>query len=227
MMLETVFLALTFAEGVWYLLSFVVFLTTLGLIGLILLQDSKDTGLTSAFGGGGNTSLMGARMQKDLAKMTGVLAAVLAISLFTMGIISAKTSPSAAAVDAVPPPVNQPEPTPTPLGGNPLDGMFPGNGLTPPTGGPLTPGGINPTPTLPTGLTPVPGATPTPTPIPLPTPLGTPPAPVPAPAVPASGSTSATPPAAVPPAAIPPAGVPPTPTGSPTPTPPAPPAPEK
>ena len=41
-------------------------------------------------------------MQKDLAKMTGGLAAVLAISLFTMGIISAKTSPSAAAVDVEP-----------------------------------------------------------------------------------------------------------------------------
>ncbi len=182
-MLETVILGLTFVGGIWYLLSVGVLFTSVALVGLILLQDSKDSGLTSAFGGGGSASLMGARMQKDLAKMTGVLGAVLAICLFIMGLIGAKTSPSAAAVDAVPPPADQPEPPPSPTeGGNLLDGILPGGGLSPVPGGGFPSGGSS-TPPAPgqvpggatTSATPglTPGATPAiPTPPALPPPTG-------------------------------------------------------
>ena len=82
---------LLFAWGsaVWTLLSLVVFLVSILLVVLILIQDSKDTGLTSAFGGGGGGSaLLGARMQKDLAKMTAILGIVLAVSLIIMGFIT-------------------------------------------------------------------------------------------------------------------------------------------
>lgn len=211
---ETLFLALTLADTLdwaWYLLSVVVFFAALFMIGLILLQDSKDSGLTSAFGGGGSSSLMGARMQKDLAKLTGILAAVLTFSLFTMGVITAKSSGrTAGETDSLPPPAET-KPAIPPTGVNPLDGLLPGGGITP------APGGITPAPG---GVTPTPGAgTPAPVPAPAPAP-GSPPS-----GTPTTGGASATPP--VPPAPVPPAPVPapvPTPAPAPTPTPGTPPA---
>lgn len=82
------FLALGFLDIVWGLLAVVVFFIGLLLIAIILVQESKDAGLTSAFGGGGGGSaLLGARMQKGLAKMTTVLAIVFALCVMVMGII--------------------------------------------------------------------------------------------------------------------------------------------
>jgi protein translocase SecG subunit len=78
----------TWSGFFWGTLSLAAFLLGLLLILLILFQDSKDTGLTSAFGGGGSSALMGARMQKDLAKLTAIFAAALAICLVLMGRIS-------------------------------------------------------------------------------------------------------------------------------------------
>lgn len=82
------FLALSFLDVVWGLLAVVVFFLGLLLIVIILFQESKDAGLTSAFGGaGGGSALLGARMQKGLAKMTAVLAIVFALCVTAMGII--------------------------------------------------------------------------------------------------------------------------------------------
>ena len=78
----------TWSGFFWGTLSCAAFLIGLALILLILVQDSKDTGLTSAFGGGGSSALMGARMQKDLAKLTAIFAVALAICLVLMGRIS-------------------------------------------------------------------------------------------------------------------------------------------
>jgi protein translocase SecG subunit len=76
----------------WGLLSVVVFIVGLLLTIIILVQDSKDSGLTGAFGGSGGSALMGARMQKDLAKITAALGVILAICLVSMGLITAKTT---------------------------------------------------------------------------------------------------------------------------------------
>lgn len=222
---ETLFLALTLADTLdwaWYLLSVVVFFAALFMIGLILLQDSKDSGLTSAFGGGGSSSLMGARMQKDLAKLTGILAAVLTFSLFTMGVITAKSSGrTAGETDSLPPPAET-KPAIPPTGVNPLDGLLPGGGITPAPGGITpTPGGITPAPggitPAPGGVPPTPGAgTPAPVPVPAPAP-GSPPA-----GTPTTGGASATP--SVPPAPVPAPLPGPAPAPAPTPTPGTPPA---
>ena len=82
-------LAWTWAGVFWTLLSIVVFILSILLVSVILIQDSKDGGLGGAFGGaGGGGALMGARMQKDLARVTAIFAAILAMSLVAMGLIS-------------------------------------------------------------------------------------------------------------------------------------------
>jgi protein translocase SecG subunit len=73
---------------IWVVLSIVVFVLSIALTLIILIQDSKDSGLTGAFGGTGGTALLGARMQKDLAKMTAIMGGVLALCLFVMGFLT-------------------------------------------------------------------------------------------------------------------------------------------
>lgn len=86
-------LALSFVDVVWGLLAAVVFFVGLLLIVIILVQDSKDGGLSGAFGGsgGGGSALMGAGMQKGLAKITSTLAIVFALCVVVMGIIGNST----------------------------------------------------------------------------------------------------------------------------------------
>jgi len=95
-------LPLAWASFFWYLLSIVVFGAGILLTVMILIQDSKDTGLTSAFGGGGGGALMGARMQKDLAKLTAILAVILAVSLLIMGFLTIEIQGQSAADQATP-----------------------------------------------------------------------------------------------------------------------------
>src|SRR5437867_8655319 len=74
----------------WHVLSFVVFVVSVLMVGVILIQDSKDTGLTNAFGGGGSSNaLLGARMQKDLAKFPAILGILLSVCLMIMGLLDA------------------------------------------------------------------------------------------------------------------------------------------
>ena len=82
-------LAMGFLDFVWGLLATVVFFVGLLLIVIILIQDSKDGGLSGAFGGsgGGGSALMGAGMQKGLARITSMLAVVFALCVVVMGII--------------------------------------------------------------------------------------------------------------------------------------------
>ncbi len=66
-----ILLALDFASITWNLLAGILVLICIILITIILIQDSKGAGLTSAFGAGpGGESLLGARMQKDVARWT-------------------------------------------------------------------------------------------------------------------------------------------------------------
>jgi protein translocase SecG subunit len=154
-------LVLAWLSGaIWGFLSVVVFLVSILLIFVILIQDSKDTGLTSAFGGaGGGNALLGARMQKELAKITAVMGIILAFSLGVMGFITANTANQSIGADsALPPPAEAP-PTPGGAGledtGNGFDPLRPGGFAPLPPGGTTPPGGSTP----PTGVTPPGGAT--------------------------------------------------------------------
>lgn len=86
-------LAMGFLDVVWGLLAVVVFFVGLLLIVIILVQDSKDGGLSGAFGGsgGGSSALLGAGMQKGLAKMTSLLAIVFTLCVVAMGVIGNST----------------------------------------------------------------------------------------------------------------------------------------
>ena len=112
-------LALTFADFVWGLLAAVVFFVGLLLVVIILVQDSKDSGLSGAFGGsgGGGSALLGARMQKGLAKITAALAVVFALCVMVMGIIGNSTLDRSIGEDV---PTGD-APVLAPEGGDPVD----------------------------------------------------------------------------------------------------------
>lgn len=62
---------------------------SLALIGLILLQKSKDGGLGMAFGAGGNDSLFGARAGNVLTKATVTIGIVFLANTLILGILFA------------------------------------------------------------------------------------------------------------------------------------------
>ena len=85
-----VFLGASFLVGtIWFFLGIV----SLLLIGVVLIQDSKAGGLSSAFGGGGGDALLGASGQKEITKFTVILA-VLFFALSLFGGILAKSGSS-------------------------------------------------------------------------------------------------------------------------------------
>lgn len=85
MILPEFFLLATVWDFIWGALAVLVVFVTLLLITVILIQDSKDAGLASAFGGGTSGALMGARMQKGLARLTTILAIIFGVSVLVMG----------------------------------------------------------------------------------------------------------------------------------------------
>lgn len=62
---------------------------SLALIGLILLQKSKDGGLGMAFGAGGNDSLFGARAGNVLTKATVGIGVVFLVNTLILGMLFA------------------------------------------------------------------------------------------------------------------------------------------
>ncbi len=83
----------------------------LSLIGLVLLQKSKSDGLGSAFGGGGNDSLFGARAGNVLTKATIGIFILFLVNTLVLGMLfsgSASESLMEQAVLDVPAPVSQP-----------------------------------------------------------------------------------------------------------------------
>lgn len=62
---------------------------SLALIGLILLQKSKDGGLGLAFGAGGNDSLFGARAGNVLTKATVGIGIVFLVNTLVLGVMFA------------------------------------------------------------------------------------------------------------------------------------------
>jgi len=61
----------------------------LSLVGLILLQKTKDGGLGMAFGGGGNDSLFGARAGNVLTKATVGIGIVFLMNTLILGMLFA------------------------------------------------------------------------------------------------------------------------------------------
>ena len=83
----------------------------LSLIGLVLLQKSKSDGLGSAFGGGGNDSLFGARAGNVLTKATIGIFILFLVNTLVLGMLfsgSASKSLMEQATLDVPAPVSQP-----------------------------------------------------------------------------------------------------------------------
>ena len=123
-----------FADVVWGLLAVVVFFIGVLLVTIILIQDSKDSGLTSAFGsGGGGSALLGARMQKGLTRLTTVLAIVFAVSVLIMGLIGNSTRDRSISESVEPPapaagegPAGGVAPIVVPIGGADPGGADPG-----------------------------------------------------------------------------------------------------
>ena len=79
---------------------------SLALIGLILLQKSKDGGLGMAFGAGGNDSLFGARAGNVLTKATVVIGIIFLVLVLILGLMfsgSADRSLMDSAAPAMPP----------------------------------------------------------------------------------------------------------------------------
>ncbi|MDD3275942.1 MAG: preprotein translocase subunit SecG [Kiritimatiellales bacterium] len=62
---------------------------SLALIGLILLQKSKDGGLGMAFGSGGNDSLFGARAGNVLTRATVGIGIVFLVNTLVLGVLFA------------------------------------------------------------------------------------------------------------------------------------------
>lgn len=83
-----VFLLASGLDILWHFLGGLLVLVSLILIFIILIQDSKGAGLTSAFGAGpGGESLLGARMQRDVARYTAILGTVFALIVIAMGLL--------------------------------------------------------------------------------------------------------------------------------------------
>ena len=141
-MYET-YLAVTFIDVMWGVLSVVVIFLGLILTGVILIQDSKDGGIGSAFGGGGGgSSLLGAGMQKGIAKITTILSIVFALCIFAMGVMeNSQRSVSAGGAGSTPPAIDADA---TETGGEGADETEPTPGTgepTPGAGGEVTPAG--------------------------------------------------------------------------------------
>jgi protein translocase SecG subunit len=78
-------------------------ITSILLIGLILLQKSKDEGLGLAFGGAMGETLFGSRAGNVLTKITIVLACVFLANTLLIGYLMATSSHSTSITDSLPP----------------------------------------------------------------------------------------------------------------------------
>ncbi len=191
-------LALSWLNILWHFFGVIVVLLCVFLTAIILMQDSKGAGLTSAFGAGpGGESLLGARMQKDVARWTAIVAGIFGVLVLVMGLMGTYISRYVTAGEAGMKKVS----TEATEKSEPGMGMTPEAPPTPPasgaSGSPPPAGGA----TVPPVVPPAPGAPPSGTASPAPTPAPA----APAPATKATEpSSSAAPPSPTPPAGSPP-----------------------
>ena len=146
------------------ILIFVEVVTSMLLIGVILLQKTKDEGLGLALGSSMGESLFGSRAGNVLTKITVTLATIFLIDTAFLAIVYAKHGTETSLMDRVPAP-SAPAPQPAP---GPAD--------MPPEATPMAPAPSAQAPAAPSESAP---ATPAPTPAPG---GGETPAPAPAPA---------------------------------------------
>lgn len=92
--LATLPVAMQFSSIIWGVLSVALIITCLVLILVILLQDPKSAGLTSAFGGGGGDSLLGAQAQRGVSRFTAVLTTLFIVICVVLVLIDNKWVPS-------------------------------------------------------------------------------------------------------------------------------------
>src|SRR5262245_14293032 len=118
LMALTPVLAVNWLNWVWNTLGVILVVISLLMIVVILIQDSKGAGLTSAFGAGpGGESLLGARMQRDVARWTAYFGIIFAAVVIAMGLLgncrarygSAGTSGAKTPVEAPAAPTSTPE----------------------------------------------------------------------------------------------------------------------
>ncbi len=100
-------------------LIFIEIVSSLLLIGIILLQKTKDEGLGLAFGAGVGETLFGSRAGNVLTKITVTLAGIFLLNTLAIGYIAAGRVSSGSVVDRMPVQRSVPAPssavTPTPL----------------------------------------------------------------------------------------------------------------
>jgi len=131
MIFEPLALLASFGGVLYGVGAVIVSLIALILVGVILMQDSKEGGLGGAFGGAGmgGEGLLGARGQKDIAKCTAILAIIFAVLVIALGWADTQSAQTARTLGDAP--------TDT-IGGAPGDESTP-----PPAGDPAPPGGAN------------------------------------------------------------------------------------
>src|ERR1041385_2983639 len=125
------FLAILWPNVIWNFLGFILVIVSLLLTIVILMQDSKGGGLTSAFGAGpGGESLLGARMQRDIARWTAILATIFGVLVIIMGLLGTWKSRTSFGTVGAKSPVEQRESAPSGAAG-PAESPAPAPGTAP------------------------------------------------------------------------------------------------
>ena len=83
-------------------LIFIEIVSSLLLIGIILLQKTKDEGLGLAFGAGVGETLFGSRAGNVLTKITVTLAAIFLLNTLAIGYIAAGRAGTGSVIDRIP-----------------------------------------------------------------------------------------------------------------------------
>ncbi len=100
-----------FVKGI---LIFIEVVVSVLLVGVILIQRTKDEGLGMAFGGGVGESLFGSRTGNVLTKITVVLGLAFLVNTTALSLVVARGGASGSLVRSSPAPVAPPQRAPQP-----------------------------------------------------------------------------------------------------------------
>ncbi len=83
------------------------------LVLVVLIQNPREDGLSSVFGGGGSQTLLGTGGANFLTKVTGILGAIFLITSIAMTLVFSRETPSVmekvSPESAAPPPIEAPK----------------------------------------------------------------------------------------------------------------------